>query len=318
MRLTKLHGYTLQKSIGKGGMAEVWYAENSIGKIAAIKVLNKEFSANQEIVKRFESEARIMVSLNHPNIRKVYNFGMIGDQPAIVMEYLEGEDLSKKISKPQNYTNTEIIKWWNEAVSALNHTHSKGVIHRDIKPSNLFITKEGGLKILDFGIAKVSGGVTLTQTGQTMGTLLYMSPEQVKDSKHIIKATDAYSLAVSFAQLISRKMPYGVKDDDSSFEIQLKIVQQELDTETLPTLWKKFLEGFLQKEYIKRSKLTLIVIQEKTTHRFNTNKEKTVFYSNEKKEVKMLFKVEKNISLLQALFICQIIIGIITILSILI
>ncbi len=205
MQNKKIHDYTLKRKLGQGGMAEVWYAENVLGNPAAVKILLKEFSFNEQVVQRFESEAKIMVKLKHPNIRKVISYGEIDERPVIIMEYLEGEDLSQKLHKHHAYTNEDLIHWWNEAVKALNHTHSKGIIHRDIKPSNLFITNEGELKLLDFGIAKIKEGVTYTKTGQTMGTPLYMSPEQVRDSKHIDKSSDAYSLAISFVQLVSRQ-----------------------------------------------------------------------------------------------------------------
>ena len=255
MKNKTISDYTIQHLLGSGGMAEVWYAENTIGKKAAVKILKQEYTSHTEVVKRFENEARIMVKLEHYNIRKVYSYGFIENRPAIIMEYLEGEDLSKKLEKSTPYTNSDMINWWNQAVEALNYTHQKGIVHRDIKPSNLFITESGELKLLDFGIAKVREGFTLTQTGQTMGTPLYMSPEQVKDSKHIDYKTDIYSLAVSFVRLVSKKMPYELPTDASRFEIEQKIVFEKIDTTYLPEPWNHLLSNYLNKEATQRGEL---------------------------------------------------------------
>lgn len=242
-----INGFELKKLLGKGGMAEVWYAENEIGKPAAVKVLNENLASYPQIVERFHNEALVMVRLDHPNIRQVYGYGYIGNRHCIVMEYLEGEDLEALMKNGRQFTDEELRRWWDQTVDALNYTHAMDIVHRDIKPSNLFLDKRGNIKLLDFGIAKVKESISLTSTGAMLGTLMYMSPEQVKDTKNIDYRTDIYSLAVTFAQLVSGICPY---DSNSSgdFEIRERIVYKPLDLSGLPASWKSFLAPYLEKE----------------------------------------------------------------------
>ena len=242
-----INGFELKKLLGKGGMAEVWYAENEIGKPAAVKVLNENLASYPQIVERFHNEALVMVRLDHPNIRQVYGYGYIGNRHCIVMEYLEGEDLEELMKRGRQFTDEELRRWWDQTVDALNYTHAMDIVHRDIKPSNLFLDKRGNIKLLDFGIAKVKESISLTSTGAMLGTLMYMSPEQVKDTKNIDYRTDIYSLAVTFAQLVSGTCPY---DSNSSgdFEIRERIVYKPLDLSGLPASWKNFLTPYLEKE----------------------------------------------------------------------
>ena len=176
---SKILGYTIKSLVGKGGMAEVYYAENTLGRPAAIKVLYESLLSLPEVKLRFENEARIMVSLDHPNIRKVYDVAEADGRPAIIMEYLEGFNLSEALSNHLVST-CQLLELFDQAIEGLQYAHKKGVIHRDIKPSNLFLTTTGQLKILDFGIAKLEAYESHTLTGQTLGTMLYMSHEQVR------------------------------------------------------------------------------------------------------------------------------------------
>ena len=238
--------YTLLRPLGKGGMAEVWYAENDIEKPAAVKILNADLSLNESIVERFRNEARVMVKLNHPNIRQVYSYASLEERPCIVMEYLEGSDLNSRMKHGERFTDVQLKKWWNQLVSALNYTHAQGVVHRDIKPSNIFITADGNVKLLDFGIAKVRDSITSTATGAMMGTLMYMSPEQVRDSKHIDYKTDLYSLAVTFVHLLTGHAPYD-RDTTDDYEIRKNIVETPLNLAGLPSEWQGFLRPYLAK-----------------------------------------------------------------------
>ena len=240
-------GYTLKRLLGAGGMAEVWYAENSIGKKAAVKILKEEFTKMGTVLERFKNEAQVMVTLVHPHIRQVYDYGTIDDRPCIVMEYLEGADLSDRLKRGEHFSDAQLTQWWNNMVDILHYTHQQGVIHRDIKPSNIFITDTGELRLLDFGIAKIKSSITLTQTGNRMGTLMYMSPEQVRDSKNLDYRSDTYSLAVTFYHLISEKAPYD-SQTDSEFDIQMKIVAEVLDVTILPVKWRQLLAPLLIKE----------------------------------------------------------------------
>lgn len=264
MQGRKVLNYTLLRLLGQGGMAEVWYAENQIGKRAAVKILNKELSLNEPIVERFCNEAKVTVQLSHPYIRRVDDYDEVDGRPCMVMEYLEGGDLGARMKGGERFTDTQLRKWWNQIVSALNYTHAQGIVHRDIKPSNIFITRDGDVKLLDFGIAKVRDSITATQTGATMGTPMYMSPELVCDSKRVDCHTDAYSLAVTFIHLLSGCAPYDF-DTTDDFEIRENIVRKPLDLSKVPADWQRFLKPYLAKSPADRPVLKPLD-REKTTH----------------------------------------------------
>ena len=246
MQGKSINGYTLQKLLGEGGMAEVWYAENKIHKKAAVKFLKKKFCDDENVVTRFRNEAEVMVGLNHPNIRQVYDYDELDGRPAIIMEYLEGNDLKARMKRGERFGEQQLEKWWNQMADALNYTHKKGVVHRDIKPSNIFIDTEGNVRLMDFGIAKVKESISSTQTGAAMGTLLYMSPEQIDDVKRVDYRTDVYSLAVTFVHLLTGKAPYDATTT-SDYQIRKSIVENPLDLSALPRAWRSFLEPYLAK-----------------------------------------------------------------------
>lgn len=248
---TNLNGYTIKKQIGKGGMAEVWYAENNLGKPAAIKIMLSKFIGEDQVTKRFETEARAMVQLNHPNIRQVFDFGMIQERPFIIMEYLDGQDISDFIKHKNKASDNQFQLWWQQCLDALHHTHQKDIIHRDIKPSNLFLTKDGTIKILDFGIAKVKQEISNTQTGQGLGSLLYMSPEQILDPKRVTSSTDLYSLAITFVHLVTGQCPFS--ETESQYKIQNKIVNGEVNLILLPEHWKKILTPLINNKQEQRN-----------------------------------------------------------------
>lgn len=249
-----INGYTLKYKLGDGGMSEVWYAENALQKPAAIKILLKKFSDEYEIVARFENEAKLMVQLNHPHIRNIYDYGIIEGRPSMVMEYLEGMDISKRMKIGEKFSNTQLINWWNDLVDVLQYTHRKHIIHRDIKPSNLFVTEDGKIKLLDFGVAKIKDNVTVTQTGSRMGTLMYMSPEQVYDVKNLTYKTDIYSLAVTFYHILTGQAPYD-SSKISDFEIQEHIVRKQIDVSVLSEPWRSLLQKYFHKSPEARNEL---------------------------------------------------------------
>lgn len=248
MKDKKVQNYTLLRPLGQGGMAEVWYAENALGVAVAVKVLKEEYKRNESVLARFASEAKVMVALNHPNIRRVLDTGEVDGRPAIILEYLEGEDLGARLARGERFSSQQLQNLWNTLVDALGYTHSKGVVHRDIKPSNIFLTTSGSIpKLLDFGIAKQDLVGSLTQTGNFMGTTIYASPEQIRDSKHLDYRSDAYSLAVTFYHLLMGVAPYD-SQAESTFDIQRRIVEQPLDLSSLPEPWRTELGRYLHKQ----------------------------------------------------------------------
>jgi len=241
-----INGYTIKRKLGEGGMADVWYAENKIGKPAAVKILHPDLALNASIAERFLNEAKVMVKLNHHNIRQVYDYDEVEGKPCIIMEYLEGKDLKTIVNQKGALDTNTASLYWNQIVAALHYTHEKGIIHRDIKPSNIFVTDEGEVKLLDFGIAKVRDTVTGTQTGQKLGTLVYMSPEQITDAKHVDRRTDFYSLAVTFVHLLTGCAPYDA-DSSSEYAIMDQIVKHPLNMKSVPSAWQQFLQPYLAK-----------------------------------------------------------------------
>jgi serine/threonine protein kinase len=247
-----INGYTIKYQIGTGGMADVYFGENTLGLPAAIKVLKKEYSQHPQVKDRFINEAKIMKTLDHPYIRKVMDLGEIDGNPCIIMEYLEGQTFKELLQSSNKISDSRLIKYFDQCVDALQYTHSQKVTHRDIKPSNIFISKKDEVKLLDFGIAKSEMGLSHTITGQTLGTIIYMSPEQVVDPKRVTSQTDIYSLGVTFYQALIGKPPYDAKTG-SEFTIQQKIVYENLDLTIIPTHWRSKLEACLHKTAEDRS-----------------------------------------------------------------
>jgi len=221
--------YRLTRLLGEGGMASVYEGTHEkLGTRVAIKILNPILTANKQIRQRFENEARFMASLNHPNITKVLDYNELPDMLAIVMELLEGEDLSSLIKTKGALPPEQTITIFSQIFDAFQYAHSKGIVHRDIKPSNIFLVAGNQVKILDFGIAKILGtGDDFTVTGTQIGTPVYMSPEQVKAEKNIDHRSDIYSLGVTLFFTLNGKPPYD-NTTQSNYEIFNKIVLEPI------------------------------------------------------------------------------------------
>src|SRR5690348_3336242 len=186
---TSLGPYEILGSIGAGGMGEVYRARDPrLGREVAIKILPSQFSADSERLRRFEQEARAAAALNHPNILAIYDLGQSNGSPYIVSELLEGESLRDRLrSGPLPLR--KAVDYATQIALGLAAAHDKGIVHRDLKPENLFITKDGRAKILDFGLAKLTEHISDAETvvhsdgttpGMVLGTVGYMSPEQVR------------------------------------------------------------------------------------------------------------------------------------------
>jgi len=224
--------YTFKKKLGEGGMATVYLAEhNTLNQPVAVKLLNKEFVGNENIRKRFLSEGKSLFKMSHPNIIKVTDLIDQEDQVAIVMEYLDGETLKEYIERKGKLSEVELKSLVGQMLDALAYVHDQGLVHRDIKPSNFMLSKTGVIKLLDFGIAKntdkSSSDYTQTGTLQSMGTPMYMSPEQVKSTKDVTGQSDIYSLGVVLWQMVMGQKPYDTTTT-STFELQTKIVNEPL------------------------------------------------------------------------------------------
>ena len=226
--MIKLENYKIIKKIASGGMGDVYLAEHTVLETkVAIKSLHPNLVNDEDFRKRFRTEAKTQWKLSHPNIVKLTDFQERKDGLFLIMEYVEGKQLNdyiRDVTGPM--PDEKLFPLFKEILSAINFAHSKGLIHRDIKPSNILITAEGNAKVIDFGIAKSSDeDKGLTKTGVQVGTVSYMSPEQVNAEK-LDKLTDIYSLGVILFQMAVGKAPYSAQTN--TFKIQLSIVSDPL------------------------------------------------------------------------------------------
>ncbi len=226
--------YTLKSILGEGGMAIVHLAEDhKFHTDVALKMLKKEFVSNENIKKRFLAEARSMFRMSHPHVIRVSDLIDEGDTVAFVMEYVAGETLKEYLERKGKLTDDEIRDIFSQMLDAVGYVHAQHLVHRDIKPSNFMIDKNGKVKLMDFGIAKTldptSAEYTQTVPGVLMGTPMYMSPEQITETKSVTAQSDIYSLGVVLWQMVTGQKPYNT-NTLSSFQLQTKIVNEPLDS----------------------------------------------------------------------------------------
>lgn len=200
--------YELSSRIAVGGMGEVWKATDSIiGRTVAIKILKDEYMGDPGFLERFRAEARHAALVNHEGIANVFDYGEEQGSAYIVMELVPGEPLSTIIEREGKLPADRVLGIVAQTATALQAAHDAGLVHRDIKPGNLLITPEGRVKITDFGIARIADQVPLTATGQVMGTVQYLAPEQA--SGHTATpSTDIYSLGVVAYECLAGKRPF--------------------------------------------------------------------------------------------------------------
>ncbi|GHD49118.1 serine/threonine protein kinase [Mycetocola manganoxydans] len=200
--------YELESRIAIGGMGEVWNATDLvIGRTVAIKILKDEYLGDPNFLERFRSEARHAALVNHEGIANVYDYGEEDGSAFLVMELVPGEALSTMLEREHVLSTDKVLDITAQTALALQAAHAAGLVHRDIKPGNLLITPDGRVKITDFGIARIADQVPLTATGQVMGTVQYLSPEQA--SGHAASpTTDIYSLGIVAYECLAGKRPF--------------------------------------------------------------------------------------------------------------
>ncbi len=254
--------YQITSQLGKGGMGEVYQAKDQVlGREVAIKVLPDEFAKDADLVARFQREAKLLASLNHPNIAAIHGLEQFEGKNFLVLELVEGETLADRI-KTRPIPVEESLKLSLQIAEALEAAHEKGVIHRDLKPANIKVTPEGKVKILDFGLAKafagdkeevnLSNSPTLsnltTQQGVILGTAAYMSPEQAR-GKPVDKRADIWAFGCVLFEMLTKRAAFSGKDVT---DILAAVVRAEPDWSGLPANlhWRirELLERCLEKE----------------------------------------------------------------------
>ena len=217
--------YEIIKSIGEGGMANVYLGQDTIlDRKVAIKVLRGDLANDEKFIRRFQREALSASSLSHPNIVEMYDVGEDNGNYYIVMEYIEGKTLKQLLKKRGKLTTREAVDIMIQLADGISEAHDSYIIHRDIKPQNIMIKEDGKIKITDFGIAMALNSTQLTQTNSVMGSVHYLPPEQASGKGSTIKS-DIYSMGILFYELLTGVLPF---KGDNAVEIALKHLKEPI------------------------------------------------------------------------------------------
>ena len=222
--------YTVRELIGTGGMANVYKAVVGPGgpvpegTVVAVKVLRQELMHDPDLVRRFKNESKAISLLNHPNIVKVYDVSVSENLQYIVMEYVDGMTLREYLNeRGGKLTSRETVHFISQILKALDHAHRNGVVHRDIKPQNIMLLDNGQLRMMDFGIARISRAENQLTGGKAMGSVHYISPEQAKGDETDF-TSDIYSVGVMMYEMLSGHLPF---DADDVVEVAIKQISDK-------------------------------------------------------------------------------------------
>lgn len=223
--------YKILSSLGEGGMGTVYKAVNvMLEREVAIKMLRPEIASQPQIVERFRSEAVTLAKLNHPSIATLYSFFRQGDQFFMVMEYVVGQTLDGAIRQSGALSADRAVGIMAPALDGIAHAHSVGILHRDLKPANIMLPNSGGVKVMDFGIARLLSAARMTRTGGLVGTLEYVAPERVRGQEADLRS-DLYSMGIVLYEMLSGRVPF-----QSDTEYDLMRAQLEQAPPTLASL----------------------------------------------------------------------------------
>ncbi|MDZ7763378.1 MAG: protein kinase [Melioribacteraceae bacterium] len=290
----KLENYKIVSILGRGGMGVVYKAyDTSLERNVAIKMLSSQLFSKERFVERFKREAKNQAKLSHPNIVTVYGFieyhGLLG----IVMEYIDGESLEKLIYRQGRIHLYDAVYVMKQILAGIGYAHAKGFIHRDIKPSNIIFNAEGVAKIMDFGISKSLFEKSFTKTGAKIGTIYYMSPEQIRGDE-LTHHTDIYSLGCAFYEMLTGQPPFDHESEYNVMDAHLKTPPPKVSASIpgLPENIDKIITTALQKNQNERYQTCedfiadlrdldkyIAALQEKYTSRIKPNPKKTKIYS---------------------------------------
>jgi len=213
--------YEIVRELGKGGMGQVYLVRNLISdRIEAMKVLLPDLVQQGDLANRFMREIKLLASLDHPNIAQLRTAFTADNQLVMIMEYVEGDTLAHRLGFGA-FSTADTLNYITQVLNALSYAHGKGIIHRDIKPSNMMLTPQGMIKLMDFGIARSTSDLGMTVTGTTMGSLDYMSPEQVK-SEPTDARSDLYSVGVSIYEMVTGHRMFDATSSYSVMEAHVK------------------------------------------------------------------------------------------------
>lgn len=244
--------YQLVRKIAEGGMGIVYEAvQLKLDRKVALKILTDQLAAQPEFLRRFEREAKSAAALNHPNIVQVHDFGEANGRHYLIMEYVDGEDLSVYVEQHGKLPVEEALNVIEQAAQGLKSAYEKSIIHRDIKPANLMRARDGRVKVSDLGLAKVLTEVSdATLSGIGIGSPYYIAPEQADNARHVDHRVDIYSLGITLFFLVTGKRPY---DGETPFSIILAHVNKPLPSGIdLGTALPKEVEGLIQRMAAKK------------------------------------------------------------------
>ncbi len=219
----RIGDYEIVGVLGAGGMGKVYKVRNVISdRVEAMKVLLPDLASVPELADRFMREIKVLAGLEHPNIAALRTAQRVDNQLIMVMELVEGVTLQDRLEQGRLPV-PEALEYSAQVLSALSYAHARGVIHRDIKPANMMVTAGGTVKLMDFGIAKAAGDRKLTMTGTTLGSLYYMSPEQIRGGE-LDARSDLYSFGMSLYEIVTGARPF---HGDSDFSLMSAHLQAE-------------------------------------------------------------------------------------------
>lgn len=273
--------YDLIKKLGQGGMAAVYLAwDTRLERNVAIKVINDKQLDGDEGIERFIREAKIVSSLNHPNIVQIHDIVHQDDTHFIVMEYIDGPSLHQLLKENPYMNENQIIDISSQICDGLAHAHEKGIIHRDIKPHNILCTTSGIVKIADFGISKLVDSTKMTLTGMVMGSVHYFSPEQAS-AQLVQPSSDVYSLGIVMYEMVAGRVPF---DEESFIAIAMKHINQPVPA----------IESAAKDINPKLIQIIYKALEKNPVHRFQTAKEMKLSIENLTKQDTSINAKEKE------------------------